>query len=223
MVSTSGATIRLLLVDDHEVVRVGLRTLFSAAGHFEIVGEAGTIAAAINESRTHIPDVILMDLRLPDGSGADCCRVIRSELPSIRVVMLTSFAEQDAVLASVLAGASGYLLKQTPPARLIEAVEVVARGGSLLDPSITALVLDWVQKQAETGAADPLSRAGITRQERHVLPLLAEGRTNREIAEELALSERTVKTYVSNILQKLRLSRRSQAAAFMAQHTTTRQ
>ncbi len=208
--------VRLLLVDDHEVLRLGLRSLFDTAGGFLVVGEAGTVAEGIAQARAQRPDVAIVDLRLPDGSGVEACREIRSERPETRVVVLTSYSDEDAVISSIVSGAAGYLLKQTPPRQLVEAVRTVALGGSLLDPAITGLVLDRLKRAGARGAEDPLVAAGLSPQERNILPLIAEGKTNREIAEVLVLSERTIKTYVSNILQKLQLSRRSEAAAFSA-------
>ena len=208
--------VRLLLIDDHEVLRLGLRTLFDTAGGFLVVGEAGTVAEGIAQARAQRPDVAIVDLRLPDGSGVEACREIRSERPETRVVVLTSYSDEDAVISSIVSGAAGYLLKQTPPRQLVEAVRTVALGGSLLDPAVTGVVLDRLKRAATRGAEDPLVVAGLSPQERNILPLIAEGKTNREIAEVLVLSERTVKTYVSNILQKLQLSRRSEAAAFSA-------
>ena len=208
--------VRLLLIDDHEVLRLGLRTLFDTAGGFRVVGEAGTVAEGIAQARAQRPDVAIVDLRLPDGSGVEACREIRSERPDTRVVVLTSYSDEDAVISSIVSGAAGYLLKQTPPPQLVEAVRTVALGGSLLDPAVTGVVLDRLKRTSSGGAEDPLVVAGLSPQERNILPLIAEGKTNREIAEVLVLSERTIKTYVSNILQKLQLSRRSEAAAFSA-------
>ena len=208
--------VRLLLIDDHEVLRLGLRTLFDTAGGFLVVGEAGTVAEGIAQARAQRPDVAIVDLRLPDGSGVEACREIRSERPETRVVVLTSYSDEDAVISSIVSGAAGYLLKQTPPRQLVEAVRTVALGGSLLDPAVTGVVLDRLKRAGSRGAEDPLVVAGLSPQERNILPLIAEGKTNREIAEVLVLSERTIKTYVSNILQKLQLSRRSEAAAFSA-------
>jgi two-component system, NarL family, response regulator DevR len=208
--------VRLLLIDDHEVLRLGLRTLFDTAGGFLVVGEAGTVAEGIAQARAQRPDVVIVDLRLPDGSGVEACREIRSERPETRVVVLTSYSDEDAVISSIVSGAAGYLLKQTPPRQLVEAVRTVAVGGSLLDPAVTGVVLDRLKRAGSRGAEDPLVVAGLSPQERNILPLIAEGKTNREIAEVLVLSERTIKTYVSNILQKLQLSRRSEAAAFSA-------
>ena len=207
--------VKLLLVDDHKVLRLGLTSLFATVPHFTLVGEAGSVAEAVEAARRLEPDVVLMDVRLPDGTGVEACRDIRSERPATRVLMLTSYADEDAVVASILAGASGYLLKQTDPERLVEAVEAVARGESLLDRAVTQTVLTSMRKLSTPGADDPL--ADLSERERKVLPLIAEGKTNRQIAVDLGLSEHTVKTYVSNILQKLHLTRRAGAAAFIAQ------
>lgn len=206
--------IKILVVDDHEVVRLGLKTLFRTVPGCEIVGEAGTVSEAIAMAEQTQPDVVLMDVRLPDGSGVEACREIRSVRPETRVIMLTSFADEEAVVASITEGAAGYLLKQADLERLVEAVQVVARGGSLLDPSVTATVLSWLKRMGRRPVDDPL--AGLSEQERKVLPLMVEGKTNREIGQALCLSEHTVKTYVSNILQKLHLARRGEAAAYLA-------
>jgi two-component system response regulator DevR len=207
-------SITVLLVDDHAVVRLGLRTLFGAVPRLTVVGEAGSVAEAIAEARRCQPDLVLMDVRLADGSGVEACREIRSERPQTRVLMLTSYDDKDAVMASILAGAGGYLLKQAKPQQLIEAVELVARGGSLLDPAVTGTVLDALQRLQAPPGEEPL--AALSGQERRILPLIAEGKTNREIAAVLSLSEHTVKTYVSDLFRKLRLSRRAEAAAFVA-------
>ena len=213
--------VRLLVVDDHEVLRLGLTTLFKAQPRFVVVGEAGSVSQAVAEARRCQPDLVIMDVRLPDGSGIEACREIRSERPRIAVLMLTSYADEDAVVDSIMAGAAGYVLKQVLPKQLVEAVEAVARGDSLLDPSVTRTVLGWMQRLGEP-AVDPLARAGLSEQERNILPLIADGKTNREIATALSLSERTVKSYVSNILQKLHLTRRAEAAAFVARRQRDR-
>lgn len=210
------ASIRLMLVDDHAVVRLGLRTLFEALPRFQVVGEAGSVAEVIPVAAACQPDVVIMDVRLPDGSGIEACRDLRSDRPATRVVMLTSFPDDDAVVAAILAGASGYLLKQTAPRQLVAAVETVAQGGSLFDPAVTQTVLTWLRQTRPQAAADPLAR--LTTRERRVLPLIADGLTNREIAHRLSVSEHTVKTHVSNILRKLGLPRRIDAAAFLARH-----
>ncbi len=210
------ANIRLLLVDDHAVVRLGLVSLFGAAPHVQVVGEAGSVAEALALTRRHQPDVVLMDVRLPDGSGIEACREIRADCPGTRVVMLTSFADEDAVITAILAGASGYLLKASQPESLITAVERASEGGSLLDPAVTDTVLRWMRDVPLGPVAGPLR--GLSEQERNILPLIADGKTNRQIAAALYLSEHTVKTYVSNILRKLKLTRRVEAATFMARH-----
>lgn len=210
----SDPRVKLLLVDDHMVVRIGLAALFGTVENFFVVGEAGTATEAIALARHRKPDVVLMDVRLPDGSGVEACREICSDCSGIRVIMLTSFSDEEAVIQSVMAGAAGYLLKDTDPEQLIGAVELVARGQSLLDPTVTHTVLSWMQRQTSQPPVDPL--AELSDAERRILPLIAEGMTNREIGRTLSLSENTVKTYVSNILQKLHLARRAEAAAFIA-------
>ncbi len=210
--------IRVVVVDDHWLVRLGLTNLFSNLRHIALVAEASTSAGAIAAARTHVPDVVIMDVRLPDGSGIEACRQIRSDNPNTRVIMLTSFSDEDAVIAAILAGASGYLLKQSEPERLIAAVETAAAGGSLLDPAVSDTVLQWMRGAANAShSGDKLSE-----QERKILPLIAEGKTNRQIAAELYLSEHTVKTYVSSLLKKLQLARRAEAAAYIARQQQSR-
>jgi two-component system response regulator DevR len=194
---------------------MGLAALFGTVPHFAVVGEAATAGAALTEARRCRPDVVMMDVRLPDGSGVVACREIRSERPETRVIMFTSFADEDSVVEAVMADAAGYVLKGSEPQRLIEAVETVAAGGSLLDPSVTEAVLRRMRRMgARSAGDDPLS--ALSTQERKVLPLLAEGRTNREIAAALCVSEHTAKSYVSDILRKLGVARRSQAAALVS-------
>jgi len=202
-----------MLVDDHEVVREGLRTLIGRHKDMLVVGEAGTTAEAIETAARAKPDVIVMDIRLPDGSGVEACRTIREARPETKVIMLTSYADDEALFASIVAGAAGYLLKQTRGQALIDAISAVAQGRSLLDPDVTGKVLERVRKGR--GDEDP-AFASLTDQERKVLEQLAEGKTNREIGEVLFLSEKTVKNYVSRILDKLGLARRAEAAAYMA-------
>jgi two-component system, NarL family, response regulator DevR len=210
--------IRVVVVDDHWLVRLGLANLLSNLRHFALVAEASTAAGAIETARTHAPDVVIMDVRLPDGSGIEACRQIRSDNADTRVIILTSFSDEDAVIAAILAGASGYLLKQSEPERLIAAVETAAAGGSLLDPAVSDTVLHWMRGAASTShQGDKLSE-----QERKILPLIAEGKTNRQIANELYLSEHTVKTYVSSLLKKLQLARRAEAAAYIARQQQSR-
>ncbi len=204
----------LLVVDDHEVVRQGLVALLGRRPEFQVVGEAGTVAEAIEAARRFEPNLVIMDVRLPDGSGIEACREIRAELPDTRVVMLTSYPDEDAVLSAIVAGASGYLLKQVRARDLVAALESVARGESLLDPAVTGRVLDRVRRIATSSEPDDLAQ--LTPQEQKILLLVAEGKTNKEIAAEVFLSDKTVKNYVSSILAKLNLERRAQAAAFMA-------
>ena len=205
-------TARILIVDDHDVVREGLRALLKRRTEFAVAGEADTVASAVEEARRIKPDIVIMDVRLPDGSGIEACREIREEHPDTRVLILTSYADDEAVMASILAGASGYLLKQTRGGALIDALERVARGESLLDPTITSRVLERLRSGDR--ADDEL--ALLSQQERKILNLIAEGKTNKEIAQDVFLSDKTVKNYVSSILSKLNLRRRSEAAAFIA-------
>ena len=206
--------LRLLVVDDHEVVRQGLVALLDRRSGFEVVAQAGTVSEAIAEAARFEPDVVVMDVRLPDGSGIEACREIRAARPETRVVMLTSYPDEDAVLSAIIAGASGYLLKQVRGRDLVAAIEAVGRGASLLDPAVTERILERVRAAAGGGANDEL--ADLTAQERRILLLVAEGKTNKEIAGEIFLSDKTVKNYVSSILSKLNLQRRTQAAAFVA-------
>ena len=205
---------RVLICDDHEVVREGLRGLISRQTTMSVVGEAGTVAESIQAAARAKPDVVIMDVRLPDGSGVEACRAIREARPETKVIMLTSYADDEALFASIIAGASGYLLKQTRGQAVVDAITAVAAGRSLLDPDVTWKVLERLR---ESRAEDP-AIASLTEQERKVLAGLAEGKTNREIGEVLFLSEKTVKNYVSRILDKLGLSRRAEAAAYMAKH-----
>ena len=207
-------TLRLLVVDDHEVVRQGLVALLDRRPGFQVVAQAGTVEESIAQARLHQPDIVVMDVRLPDGSGVEACREIRAELPATRVIMLTSFPDDEAVLSAIVAGASGYLLKQIRARDLVAALEAVGRGESLLDPAVTERVLERVRRIATGQVDDELSV--LTSQERKILMLVAEGKTNKEIAAEVFLSDKTVKNYVSSILSKLNLERRAQAAAFVA-------
>jgi DNA-binding NarL/FixJ family response regulator len=208
--------LRLVVVDDHEVVRQGLVALLDRRTGFEVVAQAGTVAEAIAVAARYEPDLVIMDVRLPDGSGIEACREIRAERPQTRVVMLTSFPDEEAVLSAIIAGASGYLLKQIRGRDLVSALESVGRGESLLDPAVTEKVLERVRRAATGSASDEL--AELTAQERKILMLVADGKTNKEIAADVFLSDKTVKNYVSSILSKLNLQRRTQAAAFVAKH-----
>lgn len=205
-------TVSVLVVDDHEVVRVGLATLLGRRGDLRVVGVAANGAEGVALASKTRPDVIVMDVRMPGESGIEACREIRSRLPGIRVLMLTSYADEDAVLASILAGASGYLLKGTTGQDLAEAILRVAAGASLLDPAVTGLVLSRLK--ADRG----LSEGALTDRERQILELIAQGKTNREIGEVLYLAEGTVRNLVSGILAKLGVGSRAAAAARFARH-----
>jgi DNA-binding NarL/FixJ family response regulator len=204
--------VRVLLVDDHEIVRVGLRAILASHRGITVVGEAASAREAIAEAARLVPDVVLLDLRLPDGDGVEVCRTIRAAHPGCRVVMLTAYADEEALVASVLAGASGYLLKQTRGQDVVRAIEEAAAGRSLLDPASAERLLNFFRNWAR-GQED---LSPLTDQERRVLDLMAEGKTNREIADALGLAEKTVKNYVSNILAKLRVRRRTEAALLAA-------
>lgn len=203
-------SIRVFLLDDHEIVRTGLRSLFEAAEGFVVVGEAATAAEAVDRIPPTRPDVAILDVRLPDGSGIEVCRDIRSASPEIACVMLTSYADDEALLASIMAGAAGYVLKQVGAVSLVDDVRRVAEGQSLLDPALAARVLERLQQPSDE---DPLL-ASLTPQERRILDLVADGQTNRQIAGTLYLAEKTVKNYVSNLLAKLGMERRTQAASY---------
>lgn len=203
-------------MDDHDVVREGLRALLTKRPGLTIVAEAGTVADAVREAGRTRPDLIVMDVRLPDGSGVEACRDILEAQPATRVIMLTSFPDEQAVMASIMAGASGFVLKQTRSRILLDAIDTVEAGGSLLDPAITAGVLERMRRGDEE---DDALRV-LTDQERKILALIAEGKTNKEIGAEVYLSDKTVKNYVSSILSKLGMSRRSEAAAFIARRSS---
>jgi len=204
--------IRVFLLDDHEVVRVGVRELLESEGDIEVVGEASTAAEALARVPAVRPDVAVLDVRLPDGDGVSVCRELRSDFPELACLMLTSFADDEALFDAVLAGAAGYVLKQVKGNDILESVRRVAAGQSLLDPATTARMMQRMREQVER--PDPLE--GLTEQERRVLALIGEGLTNRQIGERMFLAEKTVKNYVSNLLTKLGMERRTQAAAFVA-------
>ncbi|MFC0315185.1 response regulator [Gordonia phosphorivorans] len=207
--TTDSTPVRVYLVDDHELVRRGLRDLLGTAGDLQIVGEAATVAEAVTGIEATAPDVAVLDVRLPDGNGVELCREIRSRNRNVRALMLTSYADDDALLAAVMAGASGFVLKQILGHNLITAVRTIGQGGSLLDDRSTAALLARLRddKKEET---DPL--ADLTGQEREVFRLIGEGLTNRQIAERMFLAEKTIKNYVSHILAKLDMQRRTQVA-----------
>jgi two-component system, NarL family, response regulator DevR len=206
-----GVTIRVFLLDDHEVVRRGLKELLEAEGDIEVVGEAGTAEEALGRIPPTKPDVAVLDVRLPDGDGVEVCRSIRSAHPEIACLMLTSFADDEALMSAIMAGAAGYVLKQVRGSDLVDGVRRVGRGESLLDPAVTRRLFDRLRTQP---AEDELS--ALTDQERRILELISEGLTNRQIGERMFLAEKTVKNYVSNLLAKLGMSRRTEAAVYAA-------
>jgi len=211
------ATIRILLVDDHVVTRLGLRTLLGGFPSVEVIGEAASVAAALGEAMRLKPDLILMDVRLPDGNGFDACRQLQKLGSDSRVLILTSYADDETIFESIAAGADGYLLKDIDAAGLVRAIEDVAAGRSTLDPAITRRVLSRVRlPQSESEPDNKLSL--LSAQERRVLALVAQGKTNKEIAVVMGLSDKTVKNYLSNTLDKLKVSRRSQAVAVFVQN-----
>lgn len=211
--------IKILIVDDHEVVRMGLRTLLDRESSVKVMGEAGSVAEAIEMASRFSPDVVVMDIRLPDGSGVEACREIRARSSKVQVIMLTSYADDEAVLASIMAGAAGYFLKQTRGKELTRAIETVASGQSLLDPAVTQTVLERMKRLASGHPPDEI--AALSAQERKVVALVAEGKTNKEIANALNLSDKTVKNYLSNIYSKLNLSRRAEAAAYFVRQRSS--
>jgi two-component system response regulator DevR len=207
-----GNAVRVFLLDDHEIVRRGVKELLEAEGDLEVVGEAGTAAEALARIPPTRPDVAVLDVRLPDGDGVQVCREIRSAHPEIHCLMLTSFADDEALFQAIMAGASGYVLKQIKGADVVEAVRAVAAGRSLLDPSVTARVV----QRLRGGQEEDELLARLSPQERNILRLIADGLTNRQIAEQVHLAEKTVKNYVSNLLAKLGMERRTQAAVYAA-------
>jgi two-component system, NarL family, response regulator DevR len=205
-------SIRVFLLDDHEVVRRGVRELLEAQTDFEVVGEAATAAEGLARIPPTTPDVALVDMRLPDGNGVEVCREVRSRSPEIRCLILTSFADDEALLDACMAGASGYLLKQIKGTDLVDAIRRAAAGESLLDPELTTRAFEQLRHASE----EDERMARLTDQERKILDLIAEGLTNRQIAERIFLAEKTVKNYVSNLLAKLGMERRTEAAVFAA-------
>jgi two-component system, NarL family, response regulator DevR len=211
--------LRVMLVDDHEVVRDGIRAMLAEQDDIIVTAEAGSVREAVDEAARTRPDVIVMDVRLSDGSGIEATREIRAERPATKVLMLTSFADDEALFASIMAGASGYVLKQVRSNDLVRAIRSVGAGDSLLDPSMTTAVLDRLRKGKHLMRDERLAR--LSPQEERILTLIADGKTNKEIGDELQLAEKTVKNYVSSILSKLEVARRAEAAAYLARHTTT--
>ncbi|WP_186780910.1 response regulator transcription factor [Streptomyces sp. CBG9] len=206
--------ITVFLLDDHEMVRRGVHEMLSTEDDIEVVGEAGTAAEALARIPATRPDVAVLDVRLPDGSGVEVCREVRSRDESVTCLMLTSYADDEALFDAIMAGASGYVLKAIRGADLLDAVRQVAAGHSLLDPAATARVLERLRGNGTPGDDDRLG--GLTEQERRILDLIGEGLTNRAIGERLHLAEKTIKNYVSALLAKLGMERRSQAAAYVA-------
>lgn len=207
---------RILLVDDHEVVRLGLKALLEKHPSFEVVAEAVGVRDAIEKTKSYKPDVVVMDIRLKGGSGIEACQDITENHPDTKVIMLTSYAEDEMLFSSIRAGASGYVLKQIGGDDLIRAIEAIGRGEALLDPAVTQRVFQEVRKAARAEEASAF--AELTQQEMHVLQLVSEGRTNRQIAEMLFLGEGTVRNYVSSILSKLNVRNRAEAAAYAVEH-----
>lgn len=207
---------RILLVDDHEVVRLGLKTLLEKHPDLEIVAEAATAREAVDRTKAHKPDVVVMDIRLKGGSGIEACEEITAKYPATKVIMLTSYAEDEMLFSAIRAGAAGYVLKQIGGEDLVRAIEAIGRGEALLDPAVTQRVFQEVRKAAREEEASAF--AELTQQEMHVLQLVSEGRTNRQIAEMLYLGEGTVRNYVSSILSKLNVRNRAEAAAYAVEH-----
>jgi two-component system, NarL family, response regulator DevR len=205
-------SLRIFLVDDHEVVRRGVRDMLEAEDDFEVVGEAGTVEEALHRIPATSPDVAVLDVRLPDGNGVELCRELRSSHPTLACLMLTSYDDDEALFEAIMAGAAGYVLKQVKGNDIIEAIRQVGAGRSLLDPAMTARVMERLRN----GPTEDPRLAGLSPQERRILDLLAEGKTNRQIAAEIFLSEKTVKNYVSNLLTKMGMSRRTEAAVYAA-------
>ena len=203
---------RVFLLDDHELVRRGLRDLLEAEDDLKVVGEAGTAEEALRRVPATSPHVAVLDVRLPDGNGVEVCRDIRAKQPEIQCLMLTSFADDEALFNAIMAGAAGYVLKQIKGTDLVDAIRKVAAGQSLLDPAVTARVLERLR----SGPQEDERLARLTEQERKILDLIAEGMTNRQIAEHMYLAEKTIKNYVSNLLAKLGMERRTEAAVYAA-------
>ena len=210
--SSSEAGLKVLLVDDHEVVRAGLKALLDSQADITVVGEAGTAEEGVRRVGFDEPDVVVLDVRLPDASGIEACREIRSRFPDVRVLMLTSFADEEALMAAIVAGASGYVLKRIKSQELVTDIRRVGAGESLLDYEMTDLLSERLRGGPKS---DPLL-SKLTTQERTIVQHIAEGKTNRAIAEDMFLAEKTVKNYVSNLLTKMGMSRRSEVAAYVA-------
>jgi DNA-binding NarL/FixJ family response regulator len=203
-----------MLVDDHEIVRQGLRALLEAEDDIDIVAEADSASGAVSLASIHQPNVVVMDIRMPGGSGVEACRAIRDERPDAQVIMLTSFSDDEALFNSIMAGAAGFVLKQIRGHDLVDAIRHVGAGNSLLDPEVTRRVLERLRKSKFDDKDPKLAR--LSPQEERILEMIGQGHTNREIAARIHLSDKTVKNYVSTILQKLEVSRRAEAASYLA-------
>ena len=203
---------RIVLIDDHEVVRAGIKSLLDSQEDMEVVGEAGTMEAGVRRVGYDEPDIVVLDVRLPDGSGVEACRDIRERFPDVRVLILTSFADEEALMSAILAGAAGYVLKRVKGTDLVRDIRRVGAGESLLDPDMTEALFTRLR----SGPKDDPLLSKLSPQEREIVHHIAEGKTNKEIADEMFLAEKTVKNYVSNLLAKLGMSRRSEAAAYVA-------
>jgi len=209
-------SLRILLVDDHEVVRLGVRALIDDEPGMEVVGEAGTVREGLRLAQSLLPDIVVLDMRLPDGHGLDACRRIKAELPQIRIIVLTSFPDEEVILDAIACGADGYVLKQIGSGELLNALRHVGRGESLLDPAVTGRVFARMREMRREEWAGAFS--GLSEREKEILAHVAQGKSNREIGDELSLSEMTARNHLSNILSKLNLSSRAQAAAYAARH-----
>jgi DNA-binding NarL/FixJ family response regulator len=212
----SDERIRVMVVDDHEVVRQGVKAMLEVNDDIDVVAEAGNAHDAVDRANATFPDVVVMDVRLGEASGIEACRDIRARRPETKVIMLTSFADEEALFASIMAGASGFVLKQVRGDDIVRSIRAVADGQSLLDPTMTGPVLDRLRKSKDLLKDEKLAR--LSPQEERILQLVADGKTNREIGDSLGLAEKTVKNYVSSILMKLDVARRAEAAAYLARH-----
>lgn len=217
---TGAQKIRVLLVDDHEIVRAGLKTVLESSPEIEVVGEADTRSGAVTETARLKPDVVLLDIRLPDGSGFEACRKIQAATPDSKVIFLTAFNDDETVFESIASGAEGYLLKDVDSGRLFHAIKSVMAGQSILDPSVTQRVFQKMRLGQGAGPENKLSL--LSNQERRIVALVAEGKTNKQIAQEMGLSDKTVKNYLSNALDKLDFNRRSQVAAYYVRHVPSK-
>jgi two-component system, NarL family, response regulator DevR len=219
MPTDATASVRILLIEDHQMVRMGIQMILEDEPTFQVVGEAATVEQGVRLAREVDPDVILMDIRLPDGSGIEACREIMSQDSTQQVLFLTSTGDEEGLMSAVMAGAKGYLLKNIEPDALIQAIDAVAVGQTILEPSVKARVKEWIKTQ-RVPVNEPLTSL-LTLQQYRVIELVAEGFTNKEIAEQMKLSERTVRNYLTAIYERLNISRRSQAATFFGKTVLT--